>query len=118
MLETFPEYRAGIDPLLWQDFIEIIQLCKANGITLILYDAPEDPAFTSSQSDRALIHDVIHTAVHQYHLPYFDFTIDGPLWHDSLFFNLFDSHHVRNAYQFTSYFINTAQRSAKLFVRQ
>jgi hypothetical protein len=114
MQKTFPEYKAGIDVDLLRDLEDIISVCNANNVKLVLYDAPESPEYTMSQADKPLIKQEINKLVKKYNLNYFDFTIDGKYWHDEYNSLLSDSHHLINPDKFTIDFISVMS-SAGIF---
>jgi len=105
-----PTLKAGADRRLYQNFLDIIELCGKNGIKLILYTAPESPVFTRVQKDRFKIKDVIVKTAERYNLRYLDFSVDGDCYSTNLDRLLFDSQHVRDAEGFSQIFLDTIQK--------
>jgi len=114
MKATFPNYEAGINRELVKDFHDIISLCRKNKIKLILFNAPEDAEFTMLQRDKKTIQDIYASAIEEYNLEYFDFTIDGNYYIQNTEHLLADSHHVFYTDRFTKIFYDIVSRKIQL----
>jgi len=78
MERIFPDHRAGIDPELQEDFMEIVSLCARNHIRLVLYTGPEDAGYAAMQKDREAVLGIFRGAAGQPGVFYLDYTPGGP----------------------------------------
>lgn len=105
MLTTFPDFTAGIDELLLNDFNQIINMCKRNNIKLILYTAPEDEDYSKNQLDKDLIENVFKNSQNKYeNIYYLNYSLGGELWEKKYENWLRDSHHINHKELFTRVF--------------
>ena len=106
MLTNFPDFIAGTDELLLNDYYEIINMCKRNNIKLILYTAPEDEDYSKSQLDKGLIENIFKNSKNSYeNLYYLNYSFGGDLWKKEYENWLMDSHHLNHKELFTKLFI-------------
>jgi hypothetical protein len=99
---VFPNYEAGIDNQLLNDFYSIVRLCQENNIHLILYNAPEDETFTLCQKDRKLIIPIFEQTSKKYNnVEYLDYTLGGEFWDKKFELWLSNSHHINENDLFT-----------------
>ena len=106
MLTNFPDFIAGIDELLLNDYYEIINMCKRNNIKLILYTAPEDEDYSKSQLDKGLIENIFKNSKNSYeNLYYLNYSFGGDLWKKEYENWLINSHHLNHKELFTKLFI-------------
>lgn len=102
MISTFPEYIAGIDKLLLDDFNSILNLCNKNNIQLILFTAPEDEEYSSFQIDQKIIKEIfINASTDNLNIKYLDYSLNGKLWDKKYEYWLRNSHHINENDLFT-----------------
>lgn len=101
--KVFPTHCAGINPLLLEDFYSIVELCKHNGIQLILYTAPEDKEYTLLQKDRSEVKEIFTTLANsESNIVFLDYTLGGDLYNEAFELWLRDSHHMNEKDLFTA----------------
>lgn len=93
--KLFPTGRAGIDSILFEDFYSIVNLCRDNGIVLILFNAPEGEKYASLQKDNKQIVTIFSAASEIDNVFYFDYTKGGSLYQERYESWLRNSHHLR-----------------------
>lgn len=103
---AFPSHMAGVDPVLYEDFLQIQLLCIQNGIKLILYTAPEDRDYSLMQFDHERVKQIFkNTVKRSNNFAYFDYTLGGKFYDPRFELWLNDSHHINNRGLFTRKFI-------------
>lgn len=110
-LNIFPDSIAGIDEVLLEDYESIIHLCQSHEIKVVLFTAPEDEMYSSSQLDRMEIKSIFKETENQ-DIVYFDYTLDGDLWNKNYEFWLANSHHVNDKNMFTKVLTNDIRLKA------
>ena len=93
--KVFPDHRAGVDPQLLEDFNWIVETCRKNGMSLILYTAPEDRVYSEVQEDKAEISRIFYQlAAADPRIAYLDYSLGGKYYDTCFELWLKDSHHI------------------------
>ncbi len=93
--KVFPDHRAGVDALLREDFEEIVSLCEAEQILLVMYTAPESREFSLAQEDRGRIRRVLNGVPETHRgVAYLDYSLGGGLYQEAYERWVDGSHHV------------------------
>lgn len=103
---VFPNHKAGIDPVLYDDYQAIIQMCTDSNINLVLFTAPESKDYALLQEDRKQIQDVFYTTEKSYQtIEYLNYSYGGDLYKNEFDNWLADSHHLKEKSLFTEVFV-------------
>jgi len=103
--EMFPKHRAGVDELLFDDFMSIVNLCKKKGMKLIVFTTPEDYEFSSMQEDRDKIINIYKELWRNGEIfAYLNYSLFGEYYNKKYEYWLRDSHHISENRLFTEVF--------------